>query len=153
MRFLVVALFFFISTNTLVAQEEVEIIEITEDKIPENIPFAIIEKVPVYPGCTGDDNGVLKQCMSENVSAFVNQNFNIKKAAKGLLPGTYKVFVSFKVDTKGKVTNIRSRAPTKKIEKEAIKVMKKLPRMIPGQQKGKNVGVLYSLPITFKLAK
>jgi hypothetical protein len=153
MKCLFIALCLFISTNTLFAQEEIEIIEITEDKVPENIPFAIIEKVPVYPGCTGEDNEKLKKCMAENISAFVNTNFNVKKASRGLAPGIHRIFISFKIDKKGNITNIRSRAPNKKIEKEAIKMMKKLPKMIPGQQKGKNVGVLYSLPITFKLDK
>jgi len=153
MKYFCIVLFLLASTNTLFAQEEVEIIEITEDNVPKDIPFAVIERVPIYPGCTGDDNAMLKQCMSENISAFVNQNFNIKKASRGLTPGTHRIFVSFKIDKKGHITNVRSRAPNKKIEKEAIKVMKKLPKMIPGQQKGKNVGVLYSLPITFKIDK
>lgn len=142
----------FISTNTLLAQElEVDIPEEAEEIV--DVPFAVIEKVPVYPGCTGDDNKTLKQCMSKKIAAFVNENFNIKKSSRGLTPGTHRIFVSFKIDKKGRITNVRSRAPNKKIEKEAIKTIKKLPKMIPGQQKGKNVGVLYSLPITFKIDK
>lgn len=133
------------------AQEDVEIIEITEDSSPEDLPFAIIEDVPVYPGCTGEDSEVLKKCMSDNIAAFVGTNFNIKKASKGLEAGTHKIFVFFKIDKEGRITNVRSRAPNEKLEKEAIKVIKKLPRMKPGEFKGKKVGVLYTLPITFKV--
>jgi protein TonB len=37
------------------------------------------------------------------------------------------------------------------LEKEAIKVVSSLPKMIPGKQRGKAVGVLYSLPILFQV--
>lgn len=130
-------------------QEDVEIIEVTEHTVPEDLPFAIIEKVPIYPGCTGEDNAILKKCMSDHISKYVAENFNIKKASKGLPSGKHRVFVSFKIDKEGDVTNIRSRSVSKELEEEATRVIKKLPKLIPGQQKGKNVGVLYSLPITF----
>lgn len=150
MKYVIIALFLIVSTNTLFAQE-IEIIEISEDTEPENIPFAVIEKVPVYPGCTGEDNRVLKQCMSDNIAAFVGKKFNIKKTSKGLPPGIHRVFISFKIDKNGKITTIRSRGPNKATEKEAVRIMKKLPKMIPGEQKGEKVGVLYSLPIKFKI--
>jgi len=149
LKYIVVILFAMISINTLQAQEDIEIIEITDDSIPKDLPFAIIENVPVYPGCTGEDNALLKKCMSDNIAAFVGTHFNIKKASKGLASGKHNVFVNFKIDKEGFVTNIKSRGPNRKLEKEAIRVMKKLPRLQPGKQKGKNVGVLYSLPITF----
>lgn len=133
----------------LVAQEDVQIIEATEDTTPIDVPFAVIEKVPIFPGCTGEDNAILKKCMSDHISKYVAENFNIKKASKGLEGGKHNVYVSFKIDKEGYITNIRSRGPNKKLEKEAIRVMQQLPRLIPGQQKGENVAVLYSLPITF----
>jgi protein TonB len=132
----------FISSQGLFSQQE---------EVLTEIPFAVIEKVPVYPGCTDETNAGLKKCMSQQISAIVGKNFNVKKGSKNLNAGTYRVFVNFKIDTNGNVTDIKSRAPNAKLEKEAIRVIKKLPRMIPGQQKGKNVGVLYSLPITFKI--
>ena len=88
--------------------------------------------------------------MSQNISALVAKNFNIKKASKGLEAGKHRVFVSFKIDNTG-ITTIKTRAPSPALEKEAARVIKKLPKMTPGQQKGKNVGVLYSLPITFEI--
>jgi len=130
-------------TNVLLGQETVK--EQTE------VAFAVIEKVPVYPGCKDDTNEGLKHCMSQNISALVAKNFNIKKASKGLEAGKHRVFVSFKIDNTGKVTTIKTRAPSPALEKEAARVIKKLPKMTPGQQKGKNVGVLYSLPITFEI--
>lgn len=123
-----------------------------EDKNPD-VAFAVIERVPIYPGCGGDDdtNEALKHCMSQKISALVSKTFNIKKASKGLEAGKHRVYVSFKIDNTGEITNIRTRGPSPALEKEAQRVVKKIPKMTPGQQKGENVGVLYSLPITFNL--
>ena len=57
----------------------------------------------------------------------------------------------FAVDENGNITNIKTRGPDKSLEEEALRIMNKLPKMIPGQQRGKNVKVPYSLPINFKL--
>ena len=120
----------------------------------EGISFATVEKVPVFPGCVGEDNATLKKCMSKGISKHIAENFNIDEASKGMVvSGKYRVYVSFKIDTTGVITDIKSYAPTQApspaLKKEAVRVMQLLPQLIPGQQKGKNVAVLYSLPITF----
>ena len=158
MKYFILALCLLASTNILIAQDDVEIIEITEETTPEDIPFASVEKVPVYPGCTGEDNATLKKCMSKKISKHVAENFNVDEASKGIVTyGKYRVYVSFKIDATGVITDIKSytptQAPSPALKKEAVRVMKLLPKLIPGQEKGKNVGVLYSLPITFYVPK
>ena len=119
----------------------------------ENIPFAVIDKVPTYTGCTGT-NQELKTCMSDAISKFVNQNFNTALGKSLGLTGVNRIFVSFRIDKTGKITNIRSRAPHPDLEKEAIRVIRLIPDMEkPGEQGGRPVGVLYSLPITFNIAE
>ncbi len=118
----------------------------------ESVPFAVIEQVPVFPGCEGlASNEERKQCMSNNVAKLVNQNFNIKLGSELGLTGINRIFVSFKIDDNGNITGIRSGAPHPRLEEEAIRVTQLLPQMQPGQQNGEPVGVLYSLPITFKV--
>src|SRR5690606_27842564 len=46
-----------------------EIVIIKSKEIPD-VPFAVIEKVPTYPSCSGD-NDAMKKCMSQNISIFV----------------------------------------------------------------------------------
>jgi len=58
------------------------------------------------------------------------------------------VLIWFKIDRNGNVVNIKARAPHPKIKKEIVNVMKMLPKMKPGKQRGKAVGVKYSLPMT-----
>ena len=110
--------------------------------------FSVIEKVPVYPGCTGD-NLSMKTCMSTKIAEFVNSNFNTELANDLALSGRQRISVQFTIDKTGKVAEVRARAPHPKLEAEAIRVVKMFPRMEPGEQKGEKVGVLYSLPIVF----
>ncbi len=133
--------------------QEGTITEVTETEITKgDVPYAVIENVPVYPGCDGNGNQELKDCMSAKISQFVSSNFSMKKIASlNLDPKLYRVAVQFKIDKQGKVVDVRARAAHNEIEKEAVRVVSKLPQMEPGKQRGEAVGVLYSLPIVFKI--
>ncbi len=121
---------------------------------PAEVPFAIIEKVPVYRGCDEKmNNKDLKKCMSTKVAEHVSKNFRIKLAKKlNLDSGIVRIFVAFKVDKDGKVIDIMARAPHQKLEEEAKRVIRKIPKLTkPGYQKGKAVIVPYALPIVFNV--
>ncbi len=130
-------------------QEVIEIEEVVEEEVvEEDVPFAIIEDAPVYPGCKGT-KAQKKACLQEEIKKHVNKKFNVDLASElGLSPGKKKVYVQFKIDKKGKITDIKARGPHKRLEKEAIRVVSLLPDMMPGKQRGRAVGVRYTLPIT-----
>ena len=134
-------------------EEIVEIDDIEEaDEEIDDVPFAVIENVPIYPGCEKKKNNTEKKnCMSEKVQKFVQKKFNTDLAGDLGLEGRQRISVQFKIDKYGNVINVRARAPHPKLEQEAVKVVKALPKMIPGKQRGKAVGVLYSLPILFQV--
>lgn len=124
--------------------------------IPDEVPFNIIEKVPVYKGCNKDlSNTDLKKCMNEKVQKLVAKNFSIKLATTlDLSPGVKRIFVMFKIDKKGRVTDIQARGPHKALEDEAIRVIKKIPKLkAPGYQRKKPVIVPYALPIVFRITE
>ncbi len=128
--------------------EDIEEVEIVEEVI-EDVPFSIIEDVPVYPGCKGNKTQ-LKKCLSEKVQKLVAKKFNVDLAQDlGLSPGKKRIFVMFKIDKNGNITNVQARAPHKRLEAEAKRVVGLIPKMKPGRQRGRPVGVKYSLPITF----
>ncbi|MDP3352648.1 MAG: energy transducer TonB [Flavobacteriaceae bacterium] len=129
-----------------------EIVEVKEDEdVVEDVPFAIIEDVPVFPGCTGTKEQK-RECLSDKISQHVNKKFNADLAQElGLSPGKKRIFVMFKIDKNGDVVDIEARAPHVRLEKEAIRVIESLPKMQPGKQRGRAVGVKYSLPITFNV--
>jgi len=125
---------------------------VEEETIVEDVPFIVIEEVPIFPGCTGN-NKQLRACFSAEMSKFVSKKFNADLSTDlGLASGSVqKIFVMFKIDSKGDITNIKARAPHKKLQSEAIRVIKLLPKMTPGRQRGKPVSVSYGLPIVFKV--
>lgn len=135
--------------DTRLTSQIVEIIE--KEEVVEDVAFAIIEEAPVFPGCAGSKEE-RKMCFSEQVTKHVTKHFNAELAQElGLTPGKQKIFVIFTVDKNGDITNIMARAPHKSLEKEAIRVIDLLPKMIPGKQRNRTVGVKYSLPITFNV--
>lgn len=130
--------------------EEIEEVEEEEEII--TVQFAVIEDVPVYPGCEdAGNNEAKKACLSEKIMSYIQKNFNNGLADDLALEGVQRISVQFKIDKYGTVVNVRARAPHPMLEKEAIKVISGLPKMIPGKQRGKPVGVLYSIPIIFKV--
>lgn len=121
----------------------------------EDIPFAVVEKTPVYPGCEAMEGKALKDCTVEKITSFVNKNFDTSIGKQHGLTGLHKVVTQFKIDENGNIINVRSRSVTgnsagnKALEDEAIRVISNLPKMQPGEFDGKSVGVMYSLPIAF----
>jgi len=55
------------------------------------------------------------------------------------------------IDTTGNITNIKIRGPHPALEKEAMRILKSLPQMTPGKQRGRNIAVSITLPIAFRL--
>ena len=118
------------------------------EEVIEDVSFMIIEDVPVFPGCEGTKEE-LKACFSEKVQKHFSRKFDAQLPNElGLSPGRKRVFISFKIDRTGKIVDIESRAPHPKIKDEVLSVMQQLPTMKPGRQRGKPVGVKYSIPFT-----
>ncbi|MEM6514941.1 MAG: energy transducer TonB [Bacteroidota bacterium] len=124
--------------------------EVTVEEVEEEIevPFAVIENIPVFPGCEGLSESEKKQCFQEKILEHVKDNFYYPDRALELgIQG--RVHVLFKIDNKGNVTDIQTRGPDKMLEKEASRIISKLPKMVPGKQRGRPVAVPYSIPISF----
>ncbi|WP_299618306.1 energy transducer TonB [uncultured Tenacibaculum sp.] len=130
--------------------EEIEEAE-EEEEVVEDVPFSIIEEVPVFPGCKGS-NQQKKDCLNKKMRKHVQRYFDAELANElGLAPGKKRIFVQFKIDKDGTITSVNARAPHPRLKKEAERIAKKLPKMVPGRQRGKPVRVGYTLPITFNV--
>lgn len=131
---------------------EVEDVSFAEEEVIEDVPFAVIENVPIYPGCENEgSNQAKKDCMSDKIQKLVNRKFNTELGNELGLSGVNRIYVRFKIDQKGNIVDIQSRGPHPRLEQEAARVINLLPKMTPGRQRGKAVGVLYSLPIVFQI--
>jgi periplasmic protein TonB len=141
------------STETDEEEEIIEIEEVEVEEVEEDIevPFAVIENVPVFPGCEKGNNAAKRKCMSDKINKFVQKKFNTDLAGDLGLTGRQRINVIFKIDKHGNVVGVRSRAPHPRLEKEAARVINLLPKMKPGRQRGKAVTVPYSLPIIFQV--
>lgn len=140
-----------IGQDDIIEERVVDVDDVGVEEVEEDIevPFAVIEKVPRFPGCKGN-NKQLKACFQEKMQEHLLKNFRYPDAAAELnIQG--KVFVFFLIDKNGVVTKIKSRGPDQLLEKEAERIIGKLPKMEPGKQRNKPVGVPYSIPINFKL--
>ncbi len=139
-------------TDESEAVEVEEIVEVEEEEeVVEDVPFAIIEEVPVFPGCKGT-KAQKKACLNKQLTKIVQRSFDSELANElGLAPGKKRIYLQFKIDKDGSITSINARAPHPRLKKEAMRVARKIPKMKPGRQRGRAVRVGYTLPITFNV--
>lgn len=131
----------------VISVSDVEVVEVEEDA---EVAFAVIEEVPVFPGCEGLSKQASKDCFQLKMQEHITSNFNYPQIALDMgIQG--RVSVIFIIDSKGLTTNVRSRGPDRVLEKEAERIINLLPKMKPGKQRGKPVKVAYAVPIFFKL--
>jgi len=129
---------------------EVERVEIEEEVEEIDVPFAVIEDVPVYPGCENVEKDQLRTCFQNKINKHILKNFRYPEIAHEMgIQG--RVYVNFVISKEGNITNIKMRGPDKNLEKEAHRIISLLPNITPGKQRGKPVNVPFSIPIVFKL--
>jgi protein TonB len=105
----------------------------------EEKPFDVVEQMPTFPG--GDEE--LFKFLGENV------RYPVIAQENGI---SGRVIVKFVVTRKGEVDRIEVvRSVESSLDKEAIRVVKSMPKWIPGKQNGENVSVWFTLPINFRL--
>ncbi|RIV43159.1 energy transducer TonB [Flagellimonas pelagia] len=130
---------------------DVEDIEVADDDIPDTVPFITIENAPVFPGCENEpDEKAKKACFQEMMLKHINKTIRYPELAQEMgLQG--RVSVVFTVQKDGSIGDVQLRGPHESLEKEAGRIISKLPKMTPGKQRGTPVKVPYAIPITFKL--
>ena len=138
------------STETSQEEEIVEVEDVVVDEIEEDVdvPFAVIEDVPVFPGCENERDK--RACFNKMIQKHIGKNFRYPEIAQEMgVQG--RVSVMFVIQKDGSIGNVRMRGPDKNLEAEAARIINKLPKMTPGKQRGRAVRVPFSIPINFKL--
>ncbi|AUP80144.1 M56 family metallopeptidase [Flavivirga eckloniae] len=120
-------------------------------KDESDVPLAIISQAPVFPGCENLPRSEQKKCLTHSIAKHVNRNFNTKLASRLNLIGKQRINIIFKINKDGNIGVVRVRAPHPVLENESVRVIKTLPKMIPGEHQGEKATVLYSLPIIFQV--
>lgn len=119
-----------------------------DDLVDEEVPFILIEEVPVFPGC--EQASDKRACFQKMILKHVRKNFRYPELAQELgLQG--RVNIAFLIERDGSIGKVRMRGPHKILEEEAGRIISTLPQMIPGKQRGRAVKVPFMMPIVFKL--
>ena len=85
-----------------------------EEEVDEaiDVPFAIIEDVPIFPGCEGVPKSQRRDCFQEKINKHVHKNFRYPEIAQDVgIQG--KVFVQFVIEKDGQISSIQMRGPDK----------------------------------------
>ena len=114
-----------------------EVVE--EEEVEEQQIFQVVEEMPEFPGG-------MAECLK-----FLAKNIKYPTIAQeNGVQG--RVIVQFVVNQDGSIVDpvvVRSVDPY--LDKEALRVIKMMPKWKPGKQRGKAVRVKYTVPVTFKL--
>ena len=128
----------------------IEDIVVEDDFDDIDVPFAVIEDVPIFPGCESVAKSQRRACFQEQMNKHIRKNFRYPDIAQEMgIQG--RDYVNFIISKDGTITNIRMRGPDKNLENEAARIIGRLPQMTPGRQRGRPVRVPFSIPITFRL--
>ena len=114
---------------------------VEKPKRDENEIFKSVEQMPQFPG---GDAALIK---------YLDSHIQYPpEAAKNNIQG--RVILQFVVDKTGEIGEVKVvRSVDKDLDKEAVRIVKTLPKFIPGRQNGQAVAVWYTLPVTFKLPR
>lgn len=109
-----------------------------EEEATEEI-FVVVEQQPEFPGGTG----ALMKFLGDNIKYPVIAQEN---GIQG------RVITTFVVERDGSITDVQVvRGQDPSLDKEAVRVIKTMPKWKPGQQRGKPVRVRFTLPVQFRL--
>ena len=134
------------TTTTVLTSEEVVFLEEVEDV---EVSIDVVEVVPTFPGCENSTNTEKIKCFKEALSNLVSKNFDTGLAEELNLSGKHKIRTFFNIDKNGDVIDIQASAANTALANEAIRVLKLIPKLKPGTQRGKPVIVPYGLPMQF----
>ena len=133
-------------TTIVSAEDQSEFVEITDD-VPivveepeqEEQIFQVVENQPEFPGGMAE----LMKFLQKNIKyPSICQEQGIQG----------RVIVQFVVNTDGSIVDIKVlRGVDPYLDKEAIRVVSKMPKWKPGKQRGKAVRCSFNLPVRFKL--
>lgn len=118
--------------NEVIVEEKKPVVE--ETKV-----FTSVEQMPQFPG---GENELLKWISTHIKYPTIAMENNVQG----------KVVVQFVVTRDGSIGEVKvARGKDPDLDKEAVRVVKTLPKFIPGKMNGQAVNVWYTLPINFKL--
>ncbi len=123
----------------LKAKEEIAAPEPPKHVVEETKIFTVVEQMPLFPGGDAALMGYLRD----------NIHYPTVAAENGVQG---RVVVGFVVERDGSITDVNVlRSVDPSLDREAMRVVKSMPKWTPGKQNGSAVRVKYQVPVTFRL--
>ena len=115
-------------------------VEAPVEEEEEEVVFVVVETMPEFPG----GQQALFKYLSENVKYPVIAQEN---GIQG------RVICQFVVNKDGAIVDVEvvRSGGDPSLDKEAVRVIKSMPKWNPGKQRGKAVRVKYTVPVNFRL--
>ena len=137
-KILFIALLSFGFMANAMAQHFDEGEEVIEQSESDEV-FYVAEKMPSFPG--GQDA----------LFDFIEKNIKYPKGAEECgIQG--RVLVTFIVKKDGSLSDVRvAKSVDPSLDKEAVRIIKSMPKWNPGIHRGKYVNVKFTLPVTFRI--
>ncbi|TCI85194.1 M56 family metallopeptidase [Tenacibaculum sp. M341] len=110
-----------------------------------DVPLSMTGIFPTYPGCEEGD----RACFNNKIKEFVIENFDFDLLVK--YDSYHEIYVHFTVNKQGNIENVRTNTNYPELDKHAVNVVKRLPKMKPAIKNGKAVSVYYSLPVMYRI--
>ena len=110
-----------------------------EAKVDENGVYTVCDEMPNFPGG-------MRECMN-----YLSKNVKYPEdCEKAGIQG--RVIVQFVVDKDGNITEPKvARGVHESLDKEALRIIKMMPKWTPCKLGGKAVSVKYTIPVAFKM--
>ena len=123
----------------LKAKEDIAAPEPPKHVVEETKIFTVVEQMPMFPGGDAALMGYLRD----------NMHYPTVAAENGVQG---RVVVGFVVERDGSITDVNVlRSVDPSLDREAMRVVKAMPKWTPGKQNGSAVRVKYQVPVTFRL--
>ena len=123
----------------LKAKEDIAAPEPPKQVVEETKIFTVVEQMPLFPGGDAALMGYLRD----------NIHYPTVAAENGVQG---RVVVGFVVERDGSITDVNVlRSVDPSLDREAVRVVKSMPKWTPGKQNGSAVRVKYQVPVTFRL--
>ncbi len=123
----------------LKAKEDIAAPEPPKHVVEETKIFTVVEQMPMFPG----GNGALMGYLRDNI------HYPTVAAENGVQG---RVVVGFVVERDGSITDVNIlRGVDPSLDREAMRVVKSMPKWTPGKQNGSAVRVKYQVPVSFRL--
>ncbi|WBX73613.1 energy transducer TonB [Tenacibaculum pacificus] len=114
--------------------------------------FSNVDDIPLFNSCKNVEKTRRSYCFNKNMINYISEHFKYPKKTINS-PTKGGIWVSFVIDKNGEVKNIKTLVHKygDLLNKEAIRIVSKLPQFIPAKKDGKRIAVKYGFPISLTL--